>query len=253
MNAKSEQTAEDRVVQDYFRTTSGIGSARDNTAFTTSLTGLQRRLGDWFDVQDKDVVDLGSGTGELCKLAVQKGARHIVGVNMSAGEIEFARSQVDAEFVLQDIEAYLQARPEASVDRIFALNILEHLDKDKLVGVLEAAFRCLRPGGRLVAMVPNATSPFGGMTRYWDITHYNAFTPSSVLQLSRLVGFGEGAHFRECGPVPYGFVSGVRYVLWQMIRLVIKGYLMVELASTKGGVYTADMQFRLCKPLSSSR
>ena len=121
------------------------------------------------------------------------------------------------------------------------------------MGVLEAAFRCLRPGGRLVAMVPNATSPFGGMTRYWDITHYNAFTPSSVLQLSRLVGFGEAADFRECGPVPYGFVSGVRYALWQMIRLVIKGYLLVELASTKGGLYTSDMLFRLAKPLSSPR
>ena len=253
MSVRPEQTAQDRVVQDYFRTTSAIGSARDETAFSASLAQLQRRLGNWFDVQGKDVVDLGSGTGELTTLAVQQGARHVVGVNMSAGEIEFARSRVNAEFVLQDIEAYLQARPEASVDRIFALNILEHLDKDKLLRVLEAAFRCLRPGGRLVAMVPNATSPFGGMTRYWDITHYNAFTPSSVLQLSRLVGFGENAEFRECGPVPYGFVSGVRYVLWQIIRLAIKGYLMVELASTKGGVYTADMQFKLAKPMPLPR
>ena len=125
MSAKSEQTAEDRVVQDYFRTTSAIGSARDTASFTASLAGLQRRLGNWFDVQGKDVVDLGSGTGELCKLAVQLGAMHVVGVNMSAGEIEFARGQVDAEFVLQDMEAYLQARPEASVDRIFAWRALD--------------------------------------------------------------------------------------------------------------------------------
>ena len=97
-------------------------------------------------------------------------------------------------------------------------------------------------------MVPNATSPFGGMTRYWDITHQNAFAPSSVRQLARLVGFADDVQFRECGPVPYGVISSIRYGLWQVIRLLIWGYLMVELASSKGGVYTADMMFRLQRP-----
>jgi SAM-dependent methyltransferase len=235
------------VVADYFKTTSAVGSARDLSAFAGSVAGLRRRLGNWLDVADRDVLDLGSGTGELCRLTKDAGARSVVGVNLSQEEIDFAIGQVDATFVLRDIASHLDECQAASVDRIFALNILEHLDKDTLVRVLEGAFRALRPGGRLIAMVPNATSPFGGMTRYWDITHQNAFTPSSVRQLSRLVGFGEAAEFRECGPVPYGLVSGIRYGLWQVIRLGIRGYLMVELASDKGGVYTADMMFRLTK------
>lgn len=111
----------------------------------------------------------------------------------------------------------------------------------------------LRPNGVLIAMVPNATSPFGSMTRYWDITHQTAFTLSSVRQLSRLVGFGEAAEFRECGPIAYGFVSAVRYGLWQVIRLAIRGYLMVESASDKGGIYTADMIFRLTKHLGDRK
>ena len=248
MTIQAEKSAHQRVVEDYFRTTSGVGGAASNDAFESSVLGLRRRLGNLLNVNGKDVVDLGSGTGELCKLALQAGARHVVGVNMSHEEIDFAKGLVNADFVLQDIEAYLQSLPETSVDQIFALNILEHLDKDKLLRVLEAAYRCLRPAGQLVAMVPNATSPFGGMTRYWDITHHNAFTPSSVRQLSRMVGFGEAAEFRECGPVPYAFFSGVRYVLWRVIRLGLMAYLIVELASTKGGIYTADMMFRLTKP-----
>ena len=248
MSERSRTTAHDRVVADYFHTTSAVGSARNDEAFGTSVAGLSRRLSDWCDVGGLDVLDLGSGTGELCKLASTLGARRVTGVNMCQEEIDFARTQIDAEFACQDIADFLESQPEASVDRIFALNILEHLDKDKLVRVLEGAHRCLRPGGRLVAMVPNATSPFGGMTRYWDITHYNAFTPSSVRQLSRLAGFAERAEFRECGPVPYALVSGLRYALWQLIRLVIKAYLLVEAASDKGGIYTADMMFRLTKP-----
>jgi SAM-dependent methyltransferase len=247
MNNDCKPSSHDRVVTNYFRTTSAIHSVADRAAFEQSLVGLQRRLGGWFDIAGMDVVDLGSGTGQLCALARQNGARRGVGVNISYQENEFACQYVEAEFVLKDICDYLENEPAESVDRIFAMNILEHLDKDNLVRVLDAAYRCLRPGGSLVAMVPNATSPFGGMTRYWDITHHNAFTPSSILQLSRLVGFGEAAEFRECGPVPYAFVSSVRYMLWQSIRLLIKGYLMVEQADTKGRVYTSDMMFRLTK------
>lgn len=252
MTSQPEKSAHQRVVEDYFRTTSGVGCAPSNEAFESSVTGLRRRLGGLLNVRGKDVVDLGSGTGELCKLVMQMGARRVVGVNMSQEEIDFAKVRVGADFVLQDVEAYLQALPEASVDQIFALNILEHLDKDKLLRVFEATFRCLRPSGQLIAMVPNATSPFGGMTRYWDITHHNAFTPSSVRQLSRMVGFGEAAEFRECGPVPYAFVSGVRFILWRVIRLGLMAYLLVELASTKGGIYTSDMIFRLTKPTKES-
>lgn len=248
----SKASAHSRVVEDYFRTTSAVGSARDAAAFESSVVGLRRRLGAWLDVARKDVLDLGSGTGELCRVVMEAGAASVVGVNLSQEEIDFARQQVDAEFVHQDIASYLESCSPGSVDRIFALNILEHLDKDTLVRVLEAANRVLRPRGTLVAMVPNATSPFGGMTRYWDITHYNAFTPSSVRQLARLVGFGEAAQFRECGPVPYGVVSSIRYGLWQVIHLLIRGYLMVELASAKGGIYTADMMFRLTKGVRSA-
>ena len=247
MKNKPANLAHQRVVENYFETTSSVGTSQDIEAFKSSLLGLRRRLGSWFDVAEKDVIDLGSGTGELCKLAHDFDARSIVGVNMSQTEIDFSLQRVDAQFVREDIADYLeQCKPE-SIDRIFALNILEHLDKNTLLRVLEGAFQALREGGQLIVMVPNATSPFGGMTRYWDITHQIAFTPSSVRQLSRLVGFGENVVFKECGPIPYAFVSSIRFGLWQIIRLLIKSYLMIELASDKGGIYTADMMFRMTK------
>lgn len=240
------ESAHRRVVEDYFRTTSAVGIAGDAASFQRSVIRLRRRLGRWLDVAGKDVLDLGSGTGQMCWLARDAGARGVVGVNLSQEEIDFARQQVDAEFVCQDIATYLEACAPESVDRIYALNILEHLDKDTLVRVLEGAFRGLRDGGEFIGMVPNATSPFGGMTRYWDITHQLAFTPSSIWQLARLVGFSK-AEFRECGPVPYGLVSSIRYALWQGIRLLIRAWLMIETASDKGGVYTSDMLLRLAK------
>lgn len=244
----SSNNTHDLVVRNYFETTSAAGGAFSEQGITASKLGLSRRLGRWMDVEGKVVVDLGSGTGELCALAIEVGSARVTGVNLSEGEVAFARQHTAAEFVVDDIGDYLADQPDQSVDRIFALNILEHLDKDTLLSVLQQAHRVLKPSGTLVGMVPNATSPFGGMTRYWDITHFNAFTPSSLRQLARLVGFSPDVEFRECGPVPHGLVSGTRFLLWQGIRAVIWAYFMIELASAKGGVYTADMMFRYIRP-----
>lgn len=239
-------TAHSRVISDYFASTSQSSVAERSHDYRLLSAGLERGLSDWLDVVDKDVIDLGCGTGELSWLACTHKAREVVGVNLSEDEINFASPHVPAKFICQDILTYLSERADESVDRIYALNILEHLTKDDLVAVLEQSQRCLRTGGQLIAMVPNATSPFGTMTRYWDITHLLAFTPSSLCQLQKLCRF-QTIEFREWGPRPHGLISTIRYLLWQLIRGITWFRLMVETASAKGGVYTADMLFRLTK------
>lgn len=242
--AGGQSNAHDRVISGYHEITSAVGHDHAAIDYPTATLGLKRGLGDWLEVSGKRVLDLGCGTGELCWLAREGGAIRVVGVNLSQGEIDFARSQVDADFVCQDILEYLRGCDGGSFECIFALNILEHLEKDLLVAVLEQARRCLTDGGTLVAMVPNATSAYGSMTRYWDITHCMAFTPSAVNQLMRLCGFST-AHFREWGPVPHGLVSATRYAIWQVIRAMTWFRLTVETGGGKGGIYTADMIFRL--------
>ena len=234
-----------RTIEGYFETTSGRGRG-PVVDFAVVTVGLKRGLGSWADVAGKEVLDLGCGTGELCWLACAGGATRVVGVNLSKGELDYARTHVDADFVQADLLAHLRETPSDSFDRIYALNVLEHMPTDMVVEVLEEVRRCLRDGGSLIAMVPNATSAFGSMTRYWDITHCNAFTPSSVNQLAALCGFGE-VDFREWGPVPHGLLSTVRFALWQVIRGATWARFMIELASNKGGIYTADMLFRLKK------
>lgn len=234
-----------RIVRDYLRTTSGVSlphaiDCQERTA------GLKRGLGRWLDVKGKKVLDLGCGLGELCWLAASSGVQSIIGVNLSQGEVDYARLHIQATFICQDILDYLPQCESDSVDVIYAMNILEHLTKDDLIRVLDQSRRVLRDGGQLVAMVPNATSTYGAMTRYWDITHVQAFTPSSVQQLMRLSGFSK-VEFAEWGPRVHGVISFCRYLLWQFIRLTICLRLMVETGSGKGGIYTADMLFRLSK------
>jgi SAM-dependent methyltransferase len=181
-------------------------------------------------------------------LLEREGFRHTGGVNLCQEELEQARPYVRGELIHSDALEYLRQTQAASLDFVTALNFLEHCSKDMLLSLLRQIRRILRPGGVLVAMVPNAISPFGGLTRHWDITHEWAFVPNNFRQLAELTGFHPDLDFRECGPVPHGAVSAIRYLLWQLIRAGIAARFLIELGSTKGGIYTMDMLVRLRDP-----
>ena len=232
------------ITRGYFTTTSGRGGHVDAAHYESSAPGLRRRLGPWLPKPRQHVLDLGCGLGEMLYLCRKLRCAEAVGVNLCQEEIEAARPFVGARFECLDILEFLR-RNEERFDWIFALNILEHLDKDTLLEVLELCNTHLRPGGALVAMVPNAISPFGTVTRFWDFTHEWAFTPNNFRQLAPLTGFSGDVEFRECGPVPHGPVSAIRWLLWQSLRLAIFSYFMIEVADSKGGVYTMDMMVRL--------
>ena len=234
----------ENITLNYYQTTSSAFD--DEIDYSVYAPSLTRSLADWLDVKNKSVLDLGCGTGQLCWVLKATGAKEVVGVNACEDEVDLARQRVDAKFEVRDILQYLNDVQDASIDNIYALNIFEHFEKDYLLSVLVQCARVLKPNGTVTAIVPNATSPYGGMTRYWDITHNLSFTPSSVNQLKNFCGF-KRAEFKELGPKPHGIISWVRYLLWRVIRLFIMVRLLIETASVKGGFYTADFAFRLTK------
>lgn len=239
------EKVDSKIIENYLSTTSASNEHLHQNLKVATL-GLKRGLADWLNVKNKAVVDLGCGTGELCWLLKAEGATEVTGVNLSLEEIQFAQKTVSTQFVHADILVYLKDQKENSKDVIYAMNILEHLDKDTLYQVMVHAHKALKHNGELIAMVPNATSPFGTMTRYWDITHQLAFTPSSARQLQKLVGFKQ-AQFKEWGPRPHGVISTIRYALWQCIRIGIMIRLMIETGSAKEKIYTADMLMKFVK------
>jgi SAM-dependent methyltransferase len=186
-------------------------------------------------------------------LLEREGYSNTTGVDLCQEELQQAGGFVKGELVHDDILNFLQGRPSSSVDFISALNILEHLPKDQLQEVLKEAQRVLSPGGVLVAIVPNAVSPFGSLTRHWDITHEWAFTTNNFRQLAGLVGFATDVQFREARPVAHGIVSLVRSILWQVLRLGIALRFLVEVGTVKDGIYTMDMLVRLRRPSHSSK
>ncbi len=237
------------VTLGYYETTAARSHAASKEYYDSSADGMFRWLGPWLPVdQQAECLDLACGCGEMQYLLERQGFANTTGVDLCKDELDLARKFLKGGLVNDDILRYLQGCSSGSIEFISALNILEHLRKEILHQVLVEVRRVLKPGGTLVAIVPNAVSPFGALTRHWDITHEWAFTTNNFRQLSTLIGFEEAVEFRECGPVAHGPVSFVRSLLWQCIRAIIAIRFLIEIGSLKDGIYTMDMMVRLRKP-----
>ena len=93
----------------------------------------------------------------------------------------------DVQLLAQDCSAPWPL-DEASLDVVFTSNFLEHLhSKADLSATLREAKRCLKPGGRFMALGPNIKY-LGG--QYWDFfDHYIPLTELALQEALQVTGF----------------------------------------------------------------
>jgi len=194
------------------------------------------------------ILDLGCGCGEFIYFLQKEGYTSVWGVDISPEQIEVARSIGAKQVEVGDALTYLRLHSN-SYALVNAQNLLEHCERDELLELLRSIFDSLKPDGILLAVVPNAASPWGLRTRYWDITHELSFTPSSMTQVLLATGF-TNFRFLEYGPVVHGIVSAIRAGLWQLVRLLLKIYILIEVASTEDTIFTQDMRIIARRPLT---
>jgi SAM-dependent methyltransferase len=177
--------------------------------------------------RDAAVLDLGCGHGALLHAAREAGYSNLLGIDNSVAQVAAAK-RLGIEGVHQgDLREALRTMPDASRDVVVAFDVIEHFTKDELIDVTDDVLRVLKPGGRWIIHVPNGASPFGGASRYDDLTHELAFTCESLTQLAIASGFRSIAFFEDV-PVAHGLKSAVRLVLWKGIRAMLRFYLVVE-------------------------
>src|SRR5579884_925904 len=158
------------------------------------------------------VLDIGCGHGEFIN-SVIAARKYAMDLNPAAKECLAA----GICFFEQDCSAHWPLAC-GSLDAIFTSNFFEHLPtKAALRATLREAFRCLRSGGCLIAIGPNAKALPGA---YWDFfDHQLALTERSLAEAMRLEGFRI-----ECATprfLSYTMSQGFRPPLW-MVRLYLK-------------------------------
>lgn len=150
------------------------------------------------------VLDLGCGYGEFIN-NISAGQKYAMDLNPDARQ----HLAPNIHFLEQDCSATWPL-PDNSLDTVFTSNFFEHLpDKQCLKSTLRQTFRCLKPGGRLIAMGPNIKYLPG---LYWDFfDHHTILTEASLAEVLEVIGFQS----EQVTPrfLPYTLVNAPKYPL----------------------------------------
>jgi len=157
------------------------------------------------------VLDLGSGYCEFIN-NVAAGAKYAMDLNP-----DVHKQAAQGVTVLQQDCSEPWPLPEGSLDAVFTSNFLEHLPTKAAVGMtLANAYRCLKPGGRFIAMGPNIRYLAGA---YWDFfDHYVELTELSLAEALSNCGFEIEKQVPRF--LPYTMSHGRQYPIW-MLRLYL--------------------------------
>lgn len=131
---------------------------------------------------DNSVLDLGCGWGEFINNISAKN-KYALDLNPDTT----SKLHADVQFVQHDCAKEWPIEDNA-LDTVFTSNFLEHLpDKSSIENTLAQAFRCTKPGGKIICMGPNIKFVPGDYWDYWD--HHVAITENSLAEALQLQGF----------------------------------------------------------------
>jgi 2-polyprenyl-3-methyl-5-hydroxy-6-metoxy-1,4-benzoquinol methylase len=211
-----------------------LESISNPATFRRKCKWLEHNFGALFS-SGQQVLEIGPGRGEFLHFAAAKGISGIDVIDRDQGVLEYVKSRYPTRNAwacsAEDISAL--DNDLASYDRIFVLQVMEHIRTDSLEEFIRSLFKHLNPGGKLIITVPNGANPLSIVERYSDITHHNLFSENSLRELVQLSGVsGAKTHVQGYRIPPVSPIDIVRIVLQKALHLCLKGLLVVN-----GGVF----------------
>ena len=180
--------------------------------------------------KDVRILELGCGRGTFLEFLINNGYKNVLGIDVSKEQINIAKSQyLNAEEI--GVLEYLKSNNE-KFDLIFAIDLIEHFNKDELIFLFEGIYNNLRNGGAFVFHTPNGLGINANRIIHGDLTHLTIFAPNSAMQILKLVGFN-GIKFCETEPYAKNINGTVRLLLWKFIKFVSNAVRLIETGGTE--------------------
>jgi 2-polyprenyl-3-methyl-5-hydroxy-6-metoxy-1,4-benzoquinol methylase len=186
---------------DFLSAARGIESAADVQKCTAEYSPGYRRMLAGILPADKDapIYDAGCGPGLTLSILRELGYRNLEGTDLSATAVDIARASGLRAIQANSIED-LAARPDHSFSRIFAVDIIEHMEKADLMSFLKIARSKLQADGMLLIRCPNGDSPLVGRHLFNDMTHVWTYTSTAISGILMMNGFKAVTFLDETAP-----------------------------------------------------
>ncbi len=155
-------------------------------------------------LQGVRVMELGFGNGGFAAWAASCGMDY-VGTEIDPELVRRARDRGLCAYLADEAFDKLACKPKFEV--CVAWDVLEHLERDQLVGFLRDLRLLLTAGGVLIARVPSGDSPFSAAIQNGDPTHAPPMGSGAIRYLAMQAGFTSVATRAAALPVRG---SGVR-------------------------------------------
>lgn len=159
---------------------------REAEKYNRFLRRLIRRFSD----NPESVLDFGAGIGTFSNsLNVPPGQVHCVEPDLSARQMLASKGHIPHD--------NLSAVEDASINYLFTLNVLEHIEDDS--AVMSEIFRVIKPGGRLLIYVPAFMILFTSMDAH--VGHHRRYRLAGLSKLVDDAGFRieKSAYFDALG------------------------------------------------------
>lgn len=143
-----------------------------------------RSFVDKADLDRTDVLDIGCGFGWFVLLALEIGARTVVGVEPSEQDLATARRHLTDERARFEV-AGADALPfaDGSFDTVAMWEVLEHIPKRTEPVAFREIARVLRPGGRLYLSTPHASVLARVSDPAWWVAGHRHYTLQEIAGL----------------------------------------------------------------------
>lgn len=225
-----------RIYKEYTSYSQNLKAPLNSRAIKRWEQGYDSYLKGWMPQRkDASILEVACGSGRLLHFFKARKYTNVTGVDISPEQVQLAKKVVEA-VVQADILDFLE-KVDKTYDLIIGLDIVEHFQKDEVLRFLDACYKALKPHGRIILQLPNGESIFGAAVFSGDFTHEVHFAPVGLQRLLNLCHFCN-IEIRETGPVIRGLVSTIRLVAWQVVRLLIKAWNLIETGDCGTGVFT---------------
>lgn len=188
----TEKSTTDRLYEAY-NTCSRRVTVLDAGARRTIFGSFRRVLKGWLPTDlSAPILDIACGEGSLLCYLRELGYTDLSGCDLSPENVAICH-RLGLGFV-REFDA-LRVAAMAGTGRygtIFAMDILEHLPKQRAAAFLEQVRSLLLPEGRLILQAPNMGNLLACLHLHDDLTHEWGLTEKTAVDLMMLAGFAAG-------------------------------------------------------------